>query len=50
VIFLILAVAVIRNRSSKPTDPLKDLGPGVYQPKPGKSGETLPLPAPPTKR
>lgn len=47
IIFLILAVAVIRSRSAKSEDPLKNLGPGVYQPKPAKSGETLPLPATP---
>jgi len=50
VIFVILAVAVIRSRSGKPADPLKDLGPGVYQPKSDKGGETLPLPTTPPKR
>ncbi len=50
VIFIFLAAAVVRSRSSKPTDPLKGLAPGVYQSKPNKSGETLPLPPPPTKR
>jgi len=49
-LFLILAVAVIRSRSSKTADPLKDLGPGIHQPKPGKSGETLPLPPASPKR
>lgn len=42
---LILFVAVFGYRfyqKSKSTDPLKDLGPGLYQPPP--SGETLPLP------
>jgi len=50
VIFVVLAAAVIRSRSSKTADPLKDLGPGIHQPKPGKSGETLPLPAAPPRR
>lgn len=50
VVFLILAALVIRSRTSNSADPLKDLGPGVYQSKPGKSGETLPLPASPSKR
>jgi len=31
----------------KPIDPLKDLGPGLYKPKPNQSGEKLPVPAPP---
>jgi cytoskeletal protein RodZ len=50
VVFLLLAAAVIRSRSSRTSDPLKDLGPGIHQPRPGQSGETLPLPAPPPKR
>ena len=45
VVFVILAVSVFRSRAAKPTDPLKDLPPGVYQPKPGRAGDTLPLPA-----
>jgi cytoskeletal protein RodZ len=49
VVFLILAFAVIRSRSSKPSDPLKNLAPGVHQQKPNKSGETLPVPAPPPR-
>ena len=43
---VILLVAVFGYRfyqNSKSADPLKDLGPGLYQPPPG--GETLPLPA-----
>ena len=44
-IFLILAVAVIRSRTRTPVNPLKDLGPGLYQPPPGSSGEKLPVPA-----
>jgi cytoskeletal protein RodZ len=50
ILFLILAAAVIRSRSARTSDPLKDLGPGIHQPKPGKSGETLPVPATPQKR
>lgn len=42
-IFLVLAVAVIRSRTRKPADPLKNLGPGLYKPRP-VSGDTLPLP------
>ena len=49
-VFLILAIAVYRNRVSRPADPLKDLGPGLHQPKPNKGGETLPLPAPSPRR
>jgi cytoskeletal protein RodZ len=50
VVFVILAAAVIRSRSSKTSDPLKDLGPGIHKPTPGKSGETLPLPPAPQRR
>jgi cytoskeletal protein RodZ len=49
-VFLLLAAAVVRSRSSRKSDPLKDLGPGIHQPKPGKGGETLPLPTTPQKR
>jgi len=42
-LFLVLAVAVIRSRTA-PANPLKDLGPGLYQPPKEKAGETLPLP------
>ena len=43
-VFLFLAVIVIRSRTRTPSNPLKDLGPGLYQP-PGDAGEKLPLPA-----
>src|ERR1051325_2404410 len=49
-VFLFLSVSVIRGRSSKPADPLKDLGPGLYQPGTNRGGETLPLPAAPARR
>ena len=49
-LIVIFAAAVIRSRASKPDDPLKDLPPGVYRPKPGQGGDTLPLPAPPPPR
>ena len=45
-IFLVVAVAVIKSRTHKPENPLKNLGPGLYQPPKGSSGETLPLPTP----
>ena len=44
--FLALTVAVIKSHTRKPENPLKDLGPGLYQPPKGSSGETLPLPPP----
>jgi len=50
IVFLILAAAVIRSKAGKPVDPLKDLAPGQHKAMPGKSGETLPLPAPQPKR
>jgi len=45
-LFLILAVMVIRSRTKTPSNPLKDLGPGLYQPQPQSEppGEKLPLP------
>jgi cytoskeletal protein RodZ len=48
-VFLILAVAVIRSRSSRPNETLKDLSPGIHQPKPEKSGEKLPVPVSPKR-
>ncbi|SRR5881397_2580552 len=45
-LFLGLSVAAIRSRTRKADDPLKNLGPGLYQPPKGSSGETLPLPTP----
>ncbi len=45
-LFLILAVFMIRSHTRKPARPLKDLGPGLYQPPKGSSGERLPLPTP----
>jgi len=52
VLALVLVVLGLRNCSSrkKAEDPLKDLGPGLYQPKPNQSGEKLPVPQPPPPR
>ena len=44
--FLALTVAVIKSRTRKQDNPLKDLGPGLYHPPKGSTGETLPLPPP----
>ena len=49
-LFLVLAVAVVRSRTRTPSNPLKDLGPGLYQPPKERSGETLPLPTAPQKK
>jgi cytoskeleton protein RodZ len=40
----------VGNRNAKPADPLKSLGPGIYQPKSNQGGEVLPLPAAPGKK
>jgi cytoskeleton protein RodZ len=50
-IFLVVCFVIARSFSTqaKP-DPLKKLGPGLYQPAPNQSGETLPLPAQPLKK
>jgi cytoskeleton protein RodZ len=45
VILLALGLRACGNRPK--TDPLKNLGPGLYKSKPGDSGEKLPLPTPP---
>lgn len=45
--FLVVFIVGFRAcRGHKKTDPLKDLGPGLYQPKADQSGEKLPLPPP----
>jgi len=44
-VVLVVTVTGFRSwRNKKPADPLKDLGPGLYQPKPNQFGEMLPLP------
>jgi cytoskeletal protein RodZ len=47
-LFLTVAALVVRSRNRNPDDPLKKLGPGMYQANPAQSGDTLPLP--PAKR
>lgn len=49
-VVILIAVSMARSRPTPAADPLKELQPGVYQPKRDKPGNTLPLPAPPTKR
>jgi cytoskeletal protein RodZ len=49
-IVILIAVSMARSRPTPAADPLKDLPPGVYQPKRDKPGNTLPLPTPPPKR
>lgn len=49
-VVIIGVVAAVRSRSHQGVDPLKDLAPGVYLPKPEKRGDTLPLPAQAPKR
>ena len=45
-VVLLLVAAWFRGRSGPQADPLKNLGPGLYQPPADQSGETLPVPAP----
>ena len=48
---LIVALSLFSNwRKAKATDPLKHLGPGLYQARPGQAGELLPLPTNPPPR
>ena len=49
-LFIILAIAVVRSRSGTQEDPLKNIGPGTYQARPDKTAETLPLPNAPAKK
>src|SRR6266404_1785569 len=51
VLFVILVLVGLRSCGHRPkSDPLKNLGPGLYRPKPGDSGEKLPVPAPPPRK
>lgn len=43
-LLLALGAAIYRNRTYQPEDPLKNLGPGLYQAAPNAPGDTLPLP------
>jgi len=43
---IILTASALRNRAKREVDPLRDLGPGVYQPAQGQAGDVLPLPKP----
>ena len=49
VIVLAVTLGVIGWRHYRTSDPLKNLKPGVYEPKAKSSGEKLPLPAPAKK-
>src|SRR5436309_8158345 len=48
VLFVVLMILGLRSCGSrrKNEDPLKDLGPGIYQEKPNQSGDKLPIPQP----
>ena len=48
-LFVALAVLLIRNRTRQPPNPIQNLGPTLYQPKPSRPGETLPVPQPPKR-
>jgi cytoskeletal protein RodZ len=41
---IILTASALRSRATRKIDPLLDLGPGIYQPADGQSGDLLPLP------
>lgn len=43
---IILVASVFKGRDRSKKDPLKDLGPGLYQPPPERSTDVLPLPVP----
>ncbi len=50
-IFLLVFVVGFRAcHNRQKDDPLKDLGPGLYKPKPNQNGEKLPVPTPPAKK
>jgi len=46
VVLIVMGLRGCRSHK-RADDPLKDLGPGIYQPKPNQSGEKLPIPQPP---
>ncbi len=48
-LFVALAVVLIRNRVRQPANPTQNLAPTLYQTKPNRPGETLPVPATPKK-
>jgi hypothetical protein len=50
VLVLWMGFAWLRAKKSKPSDPLRTLGPGLYQPKQDQAGELLPLPPPPPRK
>jgi cytoskeletal protein RodZ len=43
---ILLTASALRNRAKSRMDPLKNLGPGLYQPPADQNGELLPLPNP----
>lgn len=43
-VILLFAANWFRDSNKRKSDPLKNLGPGLYKPPPDQSGETLPLP------
>jgi cytoskeletal protein RodZ len=43
-VVIVLVGSFRGSRNTKQNDPLKKLGPGLYQPSPNESGELLPLP------
>lgn len=50
IVVIIVALIGFRNGSGKKEDPAKGVGPGMYQPPPAQSGETIPVPNPPPRR
>jgi hypothetical protein len=48
-LFVALAVILVRNRMRQPANPTQNLGPALYQPKPSRSGDTLPVPQQPKR-
>jgi hypothetical protein len=44
VVLMMAGVRACKSRKPAEEDPLKDLGPGLYQPK--QTGDKLPVPAP----
>ena len=50
VVAVIVAVIVRSFTGPSKADPLKKLGPGLYESSSGQSGETIPLPTTPAKR
>ena len=50
IVVVVVALMGFRHRNGKKDEPVKGVGPGLYQPPPTQSGETIPVPNAPPRR